>query len=211
MALLVWDQVADRLYETGISKGVLYEPDGNGVVWNGLTSVEEDDNNEVEPVYFDGVKIDDVVTIGDFSGTLRAFTYPDEFLVYEGTIQDQTGFYLTGQPKSQFCLSYQTKIGNSVSGVDLGYKIHILYNLTAIPSTKTYKTMSLETDPIEFEWTLSSIPEDIENYRPTAHVIIDSRKFNSTKLAALGVILYGDSTHTAHLPTLQSLMTLLGS
>src|SRR3954469_4629546 len=98
MATLVWDQVGDRLYETGISKGVLYQNNRVGVPWNGLTSIEEDSTKSVEPVYYDGVKFSDIVTIGEFSGTMRAYTYPDEFLPYEGVLQDQSGFYIMDQP-----------------------------------------------------------------------------------------------------------------
>jgi hypothetical protein len=44
MAALAWDQVGERLYETGVDHGVLYPIDGTGaytpgVVWNGLTAV----------------------------------------------------------------------------------------------------------------------------------------------------------------------------
>lgn len=46
MSKLVWDADAERLYETGTNKGVLYPraDDGNyktGVAWNGLTGVTE--------------------------------------------------------------------------------------------------------------------------------------------------------------------------
>jgi hypothetical protein len=46
MPALVWDQVGERLYETGVDHGVLYIPDATGVyatgvAWNGLTTVTE--------------------------------------------------------------------------------------------------------------------------------------------------------------------------
>jgi hypothetical protein len=46
MTVLQWDQVGDRLYETGVDHGVLYQLDeagayGDGVPWNGLTTVTE--------------------------------------------------------------------------------------------------------------------------------------------------------------------------
>lgn len=210
MPVLTWDGVTDRFYETGVSKGVLYEPNGDGVPWNGLISIEENDSNEVEPIHYDGVKVTDVVTIGDFSATMRAFTYPDEFLFYEGIFEEIDGFYITNQPQSQFCLSYQTKIGNT-DGPDAGYKIHILYNLTAIPQSKTYQSLSLEIEPVEFEWQLTSVPEDIDNYRPTAHVIIDSRKIDEDILQDLEDILYGTESTTARLPSLQSLLVLINA
>lgn len=209
MASLVWDQVGDRLYETGISKGVLYKEDGFGVPWNGLTAVEESENNEVEPVHFDGIKFNDIVTIGDFTAVLRAFTFPDEFLVYEGTLEDQTGFYVTNQPPGKFGLSYQTKIGNDIIGTEGGYKIHLLYNLTAMPSPKLYSTIDDELEPTEFEWALTGIPEEIENFRPTSHVVLDSRKLDPNLLIDLEGILYGDEDGDARLPSLKGLATFI--
>lgn len=209
MAELVWDQIGERIYETGVSKGVFYDAEGWGYAWNGITSVEDGVINSVQPVYFDGIKFNDIVTLGDFKGILRAFTYPDEFYPYEGILEDQTGFYVLNQPQSRFGLSYQTRIGDDVNGVAMGYKIHLLYNLTAIPSQKIYQTLSITSQPIEFEWTLSAIPEFIENFRPTAHVIFDSTKLDPYLLADLEGIIYGDADSDAHLPSLKGLSTYL--
>lgn len=208
MGSLVWDQLGDRLYETGISKCVLYKDDGFGVAWNGVISVDEDTGGEVEPIYFDGVKINDIVTLGDFSGTLRAFTYPDEFLYYEGTLEDQMGFYVTNQPQSKFGMSYRTESGDDATGLS-GYKIHLLYNLTAIPAQRSYKTMGLDVGPVEFEWNITSIPEDIENFRPTAHVILDSRRMDPNLLMDIEDILYGDEDREGHLPSLKGFATFI--
>ena len=46
MARLIWDEVGQRFFETGVKNGVLYvqNNDGsyaNGVVWNGLTAITE--------------------------------------------------------------------------------------------------------------------------------------------------------------------------
>ena len=46
MPKLVWDQSGDRLFETGVSNGVLYVRNSAGeyplgVPWNGLTAVTE--------------------------------------------------------------------------------------------------------------------------------------------------------------------------
>ena len=45
MAVLTWDQVGERFYETGVDHGVLYIPTAgvydSGVAWNGLISVTE--------------------------------------------------------------------------------------------------------------------------------------------------------------------------
>lgn len=45
MSKLVWDKVGERLYETGVSKGVVYPQEGSaypkGTAWNGLTAINE--------------------------------------------------------------------------------------------------------------------------------------------------------------------------
>jgi len=192
VATLTWDQVGERLFETGVSKGVLYKSDGYGVAWNGLISVDNNESDNTEPVYFDGVKFNDIVTQGDFTATIRAYTYPDDFEPYEGSMEDQDGFYVLNQPHQRaFGLSYQTIVGNDTTTINYGYKIHLLYNLIALPAQKTYKTFGDSIDPLEFEWEISSIPEEIEGYRPTAHVIIDSTRIDPYLLADLEEILYG--------------------
>ena len=131
----------------------------------GLLPLKKTQPRKVEPVYFDGLKFNDIVTIGDFSAIMRAFTYPDEFLPYEGVHSDQAGClsHWTSHT-SRFGLSFQTRIGNDVEGVDLGYKIHLLYKLTAIPTQKSFNTMALDIEPSEFEWTITAIPEFIERF-----------------------------------------------
>ena len=207
MATLMWDQVGERFFETGISKGVLYKSDNYGVAWNGITSIEENDSDSVESVHFDGTKFNDIVTLGDYEAILRAFTYPDEFLFYEGIIEDQTGFFAYNQPKTQFGMSYQTKVGSDIHANEAGYKIHLLWNLTALPSHRLYQTLALDTTPLEFEWSLSSIPEDMENFRPTSHAVIDSRKIDPELLKDIESILYGDEENDARLPPLKGFAT----
>lgn len=211
MAALVWDQIGDRLFEAGVSNGVLYEADGTGIPWNGLISVQDNSSDQVEPVFFDGQKINDVVTPGDYTGVLKAYTYPEEFLKYEGILEYQSGFYVTHQPRALFGLSYKTLIGNDVDGQHHGYKLHLIYNITAIPQEVTYETLSLEVEPIEFEWNLSAIPEEVDFFRPTAHVIFDSTKMDPYLLADIEDILYGSEDNDARLPSLTSLVSFVRS
>ena len=205
MTALVWDQITERMYESGISRGVLYGTDGFNVAWNGLISVDQSSVDESEPLYFDGVKYEDLVTLGDFEGTLTAFTYPQEFLQYEGILEVEDGFFATGQPKSKFGLSYRTEVG-SPAGQSVSYKIHILYNLTAIPTQRTYKTLSLEPEPIEFQWDLKALPEEIDGFRHTAHVIIDSDRMSPDVLIELEELLYGTAITEPSLPSLKELV-----
>jgi hypothetical protein len=208
MTRLVWDQAGERVYENGVSQGVFYNSDSVGIPWNGLVSVERINNDSVDPLYFDGQKYADVVTIGDFEGRLKAFTYPDEFLEYEGIAAWRDGFYLADQTKSRFGLSFKTEINND-QGPQVGYRLHLLYNLIAIPSNTVYETLSLDSEPIDFEWDISAIPEDVDRFRPTAYVIIDSRKIDPFLLQDIENIIYGTDEADPLLPDLNGLITFV--
>lgn len=209
MTALVWDQEGTRFYESGIDRGVLYLRDGNGVPWNGLLAVNEDSpTNDAAAVYFDGIKYADVLALGEFSGSLRAFTYPDEFLEFEGVIEVNNGLYVTNQQPTRFGLSYRTKVGNDLDG-DAGYKIHILYNLLATPSQKGYETQAADITAMEFEWSITSIPGRVSGFQPTAHLIIDSRQMGPLLLQDIEATLYGNEFDDAKLPPLSTLTSFI--
>ncbi len=192
MAKLQWDAIGQRFFEAGIDRGVLYLPIDNGVPWNGLTSVTDNlESVTSEPVYFDGVKVLDNPKLGDFDATLNAFTYPDEFLEYEGLQFLGDGMYVDDQTPKQFGLCYRTRVGNDVDGLDHGYRLHLVYNVTATPATPTYETMTNTAAPSEFSWNLTAVPEPIPGFRATAHIILDSRYLEPDILAAIEDILYG--------------------
>lgn len=210
MTALVWAQEGARFYESGVDRGVLYLQDGNGVPWNGLLAVNEDSPvNDAAPVYFDGIKYADVLALGEFSGSLRAFTYPDEFLEFQGVLEVNNGLFVTNQHLNRFGLSYRTKIGND-QDEDQGYKIHILYNLLAVPSQKAYETQADEISAMEFEWTLTSIPEKAPGFEPTSHLIIDSRLIGPLLLKDIEDTLYGNEFDNAKLPPLSTLTSFIG-
>lgn len=190
MSILVWDKVGDRVYETGLDRGVLYLNNGSVVPWNGLTSVVEKFDKESSPIYYDGLKISDHVSLGDFSATINAITYPDEFLELEGYGFLRQGMFVGNQAPQTFHLSYRTKIGNDIDS-DAGYKIHILYNLTAIPNDRTYETISDDPSVIEFEWDIVSVPVDVPGFRPTAHLILNSIDLEPQLLTFIEEKLYG--------------------
>lgn len=197
MAKLQWNSVGDRRYEAGIDRGVLYLPEEeNAVPWNGLTSVDEVSDTTVEPLYFNGVKYFDYTTRGDYKGTLKAFTYPKEFELFDGVLESpDNGIFITGQiPKGVFHLSYRTMIGNDIDGITSGYKIHVLYNLTAKPSNKTYRTLGVNETAFEFAWELSSVPVEAFNLRPTSHIIFDTTKMHEIAIYEVERALYGTET-----------------
>ena len=212
MTALVWDKVGTKTYQGGVDRGVLYLPDGSAVAWSGLTSVDDAATSSVKAFYLDNVKYLDDYTPGDYSGTLKAFTYPDEFdAIGNGILSDVDGFEYHDQPIQMFNLSYRTKIGNDLDGLDHGYKIHLLYNLMANPSTVTYATLSDSLSPLEFSWALTGTPSVVPGHRPTSHVTINSLTTPPVVLNALEQILYGTALSAPSLPKISDIVTLFGA
>lgn len=208
MTALEWDKVGERVYQTGVDRGVLYLKDGRSAVWNGLTSVEDTATSESKSFYLDGVKYLETVIPGDYEGKLQAFTYPDELDELTGIKTVVSGVVYYDQPSQSFNLSYRTKVGNDVDGLDYGYKIHLLYNVLAKADSYKFDTLKEQSDPSEFVWTLSGIPPKIGGYRPTAHVAIESTNVDSDILEILENSLYGTDVSDPRFPTIIELAEL---
>lgn len=206
MSGIVWDQVDKRIFETGVDRGVLYLPDGSLVPWNGLRSVVEKFDRSTSPTYYEGMKINELVILGDFEATLKAFTYPDEFVDVEGAAKPRPGTFFGDQPPKMFGLCYRTRIGNESDGIDAGYKLHILFNVVAIPSDKDYSTTSLDPNFTEFEWTIVAVPEEFPGFHPTAHIFFDSRELDPWFLEDLESRLYGKIIGSSSLVTMESIV-----
>ncbi len=211
MTALVWDKVGERTYQTGVDRGVLYLHDGTAVAWNGLTSIEDTDNTTLTSYYLDGVKYLDNLAPGDFTGKLKAFTYPPEFDQVNGIANVSPGLAYYDQPVKSFDLSYRTRVGNDLDGVDHGYKIHLLYNLIANPDTYAFVSLTSATNsPIEFSWVLTGTPPKIEKFRPTVHISIDSGDTPPDLLQSIEDILYGTEDSAPHLPTIDEIAEIFG-
>jgi len=209
MSKIQWDAIGTRTYESGLDRGVLYVQDGFGVPWNGLTDVKEKNEKKVTPLYFDGVKTQDKVELGDFSGSISAITYPEELLQMEGYGRLVNGVFVGDQEPEAFGLSYRTKIATDADN-DAGYKIHIVYNVTAIPKDKQYSSISDAIGLSEFEWDITATPPDyVVGFRPSAHIVIDSRHSNAKLLSDVELMLYGGDTADARLPNFGDLMELI--
>jgi hypothetical protein len=203
MAVLKWDEVGERIYQTGVDRGVLYLQDGAVAVWNGLIGVEESPNSELKSFFLDGVKYLENLSPSDFLGKLKAFTYPDEFDSVNGLAHVAPGLSYHEQPPKSFSLSYRTRVGNDVEGEEHGYKIHILYNLLAAPEALGFLTaQDSGVQPIEFGWILTGTPQKIDKHRPTVHITIDSRTTPPEILRLVEGKLYGTKTNPPSLPVI---------
>lgn len=202
-----WDQIGERRYEVGVDRGMLYPNVGSGVPWNGLTEITESDSGgEPTPFYIDGVKYLNWPSNEDFSATMKAFTYPLEFEPHDGTADTGRGLSIGHQPRKPFGLSYRTRIGNDVDGVDHGYKIHLIYNAIASPSDRANKTLGGEISPVDFSWALSTTPVQLTGRKASAHLIIDSTRTDPYLLRELEEIIYGTVAANPRLPTGQEIL-----
>lgn len=213
MSKITWDAPDERFYETGVDRGVLYIPVGgdysNGVAWNGLTSVSETPSGaEATPVYADNMKYLNLISVEEFGGTIEALYYPDAFLQFDGGALLAGGIVLGQQGRPKFGLSYRTLIGNDLVAEAAGYKIHLVYGAQASPSERTHTTIndSPEASPMSWEFTTSAV--QVEGYKPTAHLTIDSTKVNSAELQALETILYGSEGVNPRLPLPDEVISL---
>ena len=197
MAKLVWDEVGKRTYETGVDKGVLYVQDaegayGKGVAWNGLTAVNESPSGaEPTPLYADNIKYLELTSKEEYGATIEAYTYPDEFEACDGSAVLGEGVVIGQQSRKVFGLCYRTVKGNDVKNNDYGYKIHLVYGCKAKPAQKNYQTINDSPEAITFSWEVSTTPVEVEGFKPTATVTIDSTKVKAEKLKAVEDALYG--------------------
>lgn len=210
MPVLAWDKAGQRIYENGLDRGVIYLPDGSAVPWSGITSVVESFDRAVTPIHFDGMKINDFVTLGSFKATAKAVSYPKQLYVSEGIGEVRDGFYLSDQKSKVFGFCYRTMVGNDMEP-ESGYKIHIIYNVTAIPSDKNFQSIGVDPMIVEFEWALTAVPSEVSGFNPTAHVILDSNDLDPWLLEELEEMLYGSSDASASLVPIEDLVDLVNS
>ena len=200
MARIVWDNAGERYYNAGLDRGVLYV-DRKAIPWNGLISVEErSTGGEIVPVYLDGLRIRNLPNLSEYEATLTAFYSPPEFDQCDGILQTQhKGFYATNQTRKPFGLSYRTGFTNDVGGT--GAKIHLIYNATAEPSSKTYETINDEPSASHLQWDLKTVPNMEVGGFISAHYVFDTTKVEDYIVDAFEDLLYGTKTSSGRLPT----------
>jgi len=200
---LNWDQAGQRLFETGVDRGVLYPFKKSnaqataatyqaGVAWNGLTAVNENPSGaEATALYADNIKYLNLMSEEQFGATIEAYTTPDEFAECDGQKALATGVVATQQTRIPFGFSYRTRIGNDEDGTDHGYKIHLVYGAMASPSQKNRSTVNESPEAMTLSYEVTTTPVPVTGGKPTAHLIIDSTKVDATKLANFEKTLYG--------------------
>lgn len=183
MTRLDWHLDPDMLNKGGVGYGVIYISD-QAVVWNGLISVEEvATGGEITSYYFDGVKIIDTMNGEDYSSTVHAYVCPEQ--VEETVVFD---------------FSYQTD-----------REIHLIWNVTSVPDTKSWNTVAGDQTPSDFGWYFFTTPTQVPNAKPTAHLIVNTAEAKSEPLAELLTLLYGDDDTDPQLPSAEEVYEIFNN
>lgn len=215
---LKWDQDGQRIYETGVDRGVVYPkgenvegkgPYNKGYAWNGLSGVTESPSGgEATAIYADNGKYLNLRSAEEFGATVEAYTYPPEFGECDGTAKLSKGITIGQQPRKPFGFCYRTIVGNDTKNDEYGYKLHLVYGCDAAPSEKAYKTVNDTPEAISFSWEFSSTPVSVSGFKPTSVLTVDSTLEDPEKVAALEAILYGTGENEPRLPLPDEVATM---
>lgn len=216
MSRLEWDKTGERLYETGVDRVVLYVQEGtqypNGVPWNGVTAINESPSGaEATPLFADNIKYLNLVSAEELGLSIEAYSSPEEFDACDGTKQAVPGVTIGQQERKTFGLAFRTIIGNDTEMNNHGYALHLIYGCLAAPSEKAHSTVNDSPEATTLSWEVSTTPVNvnIDGFKPTASIKIDSTKVDKTKLEALETILYGSEQEDAKLPLPAEVISLL--
>lgn len=214
MSKLMWDAIGEKTYETGLSKGVLYNQVNGaypkGVVWNGLINVNEAPGGaEPNDLWADDIKYASLRSAETYGCTIEAYTYPDEFGKCDGSEEPVTGVKLNQQNRESFGFSYVTKKGND-QNPEAGYVIHLVYGASANPSEKSRNTMNETPEAVTMSWEVTTIPVPVDGFKPVSTLEIDSTKVDAEKLKAFEAIIWGSDDKEAMLPLPDAVLTHFG-
>lgn len=207
MTRLVWDNLAERVYFAGVDRGVIYPTDGSSpVVWNGLTAVTETGQSELKKYYYNGRTAMVRVVPGEYSGKIEAITYPEVLDALTGAVPHNPGVRVHNSLHGEFHMTYRTLIGNSIDGLDYGYRIHLLYFLKARFEDIAAQTIGASVEPTSFSLSVTATERWSKANLPLSHLSIDSREVDSGTLAAIENQLYGTAGTAPSMPDPRNLI-----
>lgn len=213
-AAITWDEAQNRIYEYGVSKGVLYpmNDDGaydTGVAWNGLINITDNpEGADITKLWADGIQYAGIRGAEEYHNSIEAYTYPEEFAACDGSASPIEGMHIGQQPRKKFGLCWRTEVGNANTDT-YGYKIHVAYGLSASPSEKSHDTVNDSPDAQTFSWDAEGTPVEMAGYKATAKLEFDSVKLGASKMAALEKLLYGSTESAAKLPDPSEILSAL--
>lgn len=212
VAKVTWNTVGTRLFHAGVDRGMLYIDSDVAVPWSGLLSITEaPSGGDPQPYFLDGQKVLNIAAAEEFAATIETLAAPLEFAVCAGRLNLSPGLFASDQFKKSFTFSYRTLIGNDVLGTAFAYKVHVIFNALAAISDFSHGTIGETPSPGSYSIGISTSPVVIAGYKPTAHLVFDSRLNSDDILTQVEAILYGDDDNDPRMPTAAELVTLLTS
>lgn len=198
--MITWGDPTKRYYQHGLDHGVLYIPGLDPIAWNGLISFDEGAAGNTELLYRDGVVYLADAEPGDHVGSITSIMYPDQFGACIGIPKVTDGLYVDNQKPKPFSMSYRTLIGSGSAGDRFGYQLHLVYNCMATIGQRKRNTIGKDTTPVEFNFDVVCTPVKLPGYRPTAHVIVDTRGLSPSTITEIETILYGNGATPGRMP-----------
>lgn len=206
MTALVWNVGTEKVYESGLDQGVLYVRDANGayplgVPWEGLTAVTESPGGaEPTDLWANNTKYATLTSTETLGGSIEAYTFPDEFMACDGTLDLDPGVTVGQQARKTFGLAYRTRVGNEAGGDMVGYKIHLVYGCKASPSERAYNSVNDSPEAVAFSWDFTTTPVSVSGQSPTSMVVIDTTKADPAIVTWINEQLFGAEAVVANLP-----------
>lgn len=213
---LNWDQVGERLYQTGVDRGVIYPQVGaaypKGAAWNGLISVTKSPSGaEPTPLYANNSKYLNLMSVEELGGSIEAYTYPEEFAACNGKGQLVPGVRIGQQKRVPFGFCYRNLIGSDADGTTHGYQLNIIYGVMVSPSEESDSTVNDSPEAKTMSWEFATTPIAVAGFEPTSLIEIDSTAVDADKLTELENILYGSGETDARLPLPNEIAEIMGT
>lgn len=202
MARVKWDQIAEKFFEGGCSKGMCYSynPDTKsydyGEAWNGVSGFTDNPSGADEQAsYSDNIKYISMRGAENYGGTIKCFWYPENFKACLGKKTVAAGVTISQQARATFGFAVTTQVGNDTEGTEAGETIHLVWNATTSPSSKDYNSLNESPSPSELSFEFTANPIEVgTNYKPTCNMEISTVGMDATQLAKvehLKRVLYG--------------------
>lgn len=208
MAKMVWDQMAEKFFEGGCSKGVCFtdydkssDTYTHGEAWNGVSGFTDNPSGADEQAsYADNIKYISLRGAENYGGTIKCFWYPDNFRKCLGKKAAANGVTVSQQGREAFGFAVTTQVGNDVDGTEAGETIHLVWNATTSPSSKDYSSLNESPSPSElsFEFTANPVAiGDGTKFKASCNMEIctvgrEENQTFQTGLTALKKAIYGD-------------------
>lgn len=204
---IVWDELDERYFETGVSNGVLYDGVNgayiDGVPWNGLTAVNQSPaGGESNKKYADNIVYVNLISREEFMASIEAMMAPRKFDKYNGIHQTAGGLRIGQQTRGTFGFCWRTEKGTA-ENEELGFVLHFAYGCKASPSERNDTTQNETPEPSTFTWNLSTTPvPSVAGKKPVAYTAVDSTDptIDPANIATLMLILYGSGNTKPRLP-----------